>query len=124
MDASDPDQPLITRYEYNTDNKLIRRIDPSGKSIAYVYDNEGRLASIDYFTASDHNPPQMSVTFTYDASGNLTGYNDGVTSAVYAYDAASRKIAETVNVGPFSKTIGYTYYPPHIYCKSSSLVYT
>lgn len=52
-----------------------------------------------------------SVTFTYDASGNLTGYDDGVTSAVYAYDAASRKIAETVNVGPFSKTIRYTYYP-------------
>ncbi|RJP47821.1 MAG: hypothetical protein C4548_00560 [Desulfobacteraceae bacterium] len=55
--------------------------------------------------------PQKTVAFTYDASGNLTGYDDGVTSTAYGYDAASRKIAETVNFGPFTKTNAHTYYP-------------
>ncbi len=49
-------------------------------------------------------------TFTYDNSGNLTGYDDGTTSAIYTYDDLGRKLSETVNYGAFSKTFSYTYY--------------
>ena len=49
------------------------------------------------------------VTYTYDDLGNLTGYDDGVTSGVYVYDPAGRKVSETVNYGSFTKTHGYVY---------------
>jgi large repetitive protein len=49
------------------------------------------------------------VTFTYDATGRLTGYNDGATLAVYAYDPAGRKVTETVNFGTFTKAHSYAY---------------
>jgi YD repeat-containing protein len=50
------------------------------------------------------------VTLSYDDDGNLAGYNDGTTSATYAYDAMGRKLSETVNYGPFTKQFAYTYY--------------
>jgi hypothetical protein len=43
-------------------------------------------------------------------TGNLTGYDDGVTSAVYGYDEAYRKTDETVNYSPFTLTNRYAYY--------------
>ncbi|MBU4339252.1 hypothetical protein KKD57_06945, partial [Patescibacteria group bacterium] len=49
------------------------------------------------------------MAFTYDATGNLTGYDDGTTSGTYGYDALSQKISESVNYGPFTKTNAYTY---------------
>ena len=48
---------------------------------------------------------------TQDEVGNLTGYDDGTTSASYAYDANNRKTGETVNYGPFAKSYAYTYTP-------------
>ncbi|MEE4599831.1 MAG: RHS repeat-associated core domain-containing protein, partial [Desulfobacteraceae bacterium] len=48
--------------------------------------------------------------YTYDRVGNLIGYHDGLTAAFYSYDAAHRKIAETVDYGPFSLSYGYDYY--------------
>lgn len=44
-------------------------------------------------------------TYIYDAAGNLTGYDDGTTSAAYGYAATSRKIAEAVDFKPFAKDI-------------------
>ena len=54
-----------------------------------------------YFKAGDHANPVKSVEFTYDKPGNLTSYDDSVTSAEYEYDEAYRKIAETVDYSPF-----------------------
>jgi RHS repeat-associated protein len=100
-----------TVYAYDAAGNLTEKTDAKNQKTAYAYDAAGRLVHIEYFTATDHTTPQKTVAFTYDASGNLTGYDDGVTSAAYGYDAASRKIAETVDFGPFSKTNAYTYYP-------------
>lgn len=47
---------------------------------------------------------------SYDPDGTLSGYSDGVISATYTYDAMGRKLTETVNYGPFSKSFEYTYY--------------
>jgi len=109
-DVSTISESHQTGFAYDPAGNLTEKTDAKNQKTAYAYDAGGRLVHIEYFTASNHSTPQKTVTFTYDASGNLTGYDDGVTSAVYAFDAASRKIAETVDFGPFSKTIGYTYY--------------
>ena len=50
------------------------------------------------------------LNFSYDRTGNLTGYNDGITSATYTYDDLYRKLSETVNYGSFEQTNSYTYY--------------
>jgi RHS repeat-associated protein len=60
--------------------------------------------------AADWNTAVKTVRYTYDRVGNLIGYHDGLTAAFYSYDAAHRKIAETVDYGPFSLSYGYDYY--------------
>lgn len=50
-------------------------------------------------------------THTHDARGLLTGYDDGTTSATYAYDVNGQKLRETVDYGRFSLTQGCGYHP-------------
>ena len=80
------------------------------QKIEYTYDDTGRLTETRYYEASDYATPVKTVAFSYDIAGNLTGYDDGETSAVYTYDANSRKLTETIEYGAFTKTYGYTYY--------------
>ncbi len=89
---------------------MSEKIDAKNQKTAYVYDDAGRLEEIRYFTGAGDTAPIKTVTFSYDKVGNLTGYDDGTTSAVYTYDTLYRKISETVNYGAFSLENGYTYY--------------
>ena len=121
----------ITWFEYDRNNRLLREIRPEGQETAYAYDDggnlvektdarnqkteydyddAGRLTEIRYFEATDHDNPAKTVKFSYDRVGNLTGYNDGITSATYTYDDLYRKMSETVNYGLFDQTNSYTYY--------------
>ena len=88
---------------------MIGKIDAKNQKTEYDYDDAGRLVEIHYFEAADHVNPVKTVTFSYDLTGNLTGYNDGITSATYTYDDLYRKLSETVNYGPFEKTNSYAY---------------
>ena len=58
--------------------------------------DSSRLTRIDY--------ADKTVTFTYDSRGHLAGYDDGTTSATYAYDGAGRKISASVDYDPFTRT--------------------
>ena len=121
----------ITYYDYDRTNRLTRTIRPmlqettceydpagnrtatydaKGQKIAYEYDALNRLVQIRYYAVDDHVIPVKTVDYTYDKLGNLTTYNDGITSALYTYDDLNRKIGETVDYGAFSKSIDYTYY--------------
>ena len=99
-----------TAYDYDEAGNLIEKIDAKNQKTEYEYDDTGRLTDIRYFAAADDVNPSKSVSFSYDDAGNLTGYDDGVTSAVYAYDDLYRKLSETVNYGTFELTNRYTYY--------------
>ena len=99
-----------TAYAYDAAGNLVQKIDAKNQKTVYDYDGAGRLTEIRYFATSDDTAPVKTVTFIYDAAGNLTGYDDGTTSAVYSYDDLNRKIGETVNYGPFALTNSYTYY--------------
>jgi YD repeat-containing protein len=69
----------------------------------------GQLEQINYYAASTDTAPVKTVDFSYDLQGNITGYDDCITTARYEYDAAGRKISATVDFGPFEKTCSYTY---------------
>ncbi len=98
-----------TNYTYDAAGNVIQKIDAKNQKTAYGYDDAGRLEEIRCFNPEDHVNPVKTVTFTYDKVGNLTGYDDGTTSAQYGYDDLYRKISEAVNYGPFTKTNAYGY---------------
>jgi RHS repeat-associated protein len=98
-----------TSYEYDRAGNLTKKIDAKDQKTEYKYDDAGRLVEIRYFESSDYINPVKSVTFTYDRVGNLTGYNDGITSAIYMYDDLYRKLSETLNYGSFELGYSYTY---------------
>ena len=91
-----------TGYEYDSQGRLWKILDAKNQSTEYGYDGQGRLETITYADG-------RSVTLSYDSNGNLAGYDDGVSSAAYTYDALGRKLSETVNYETFSKTFSYTY---------------
>lgn len=53
--------------------------------------------------------PGKTVTFTYNALGQLTGYSDGITVGSYEHDILGRLVEVSVNYGPFTKTHSYTW---------------
>ncbi len=97
-----------TDYWYDDAGNLDEKQDANGQRTEYDSDTATRLTEIRYFDSSA--TQTGSVTFNYDNSGNLTGYDDGTTSATYTYDDLGQKLSETVNYGTFSKTFSYTYY--------------
>ena len=104
-------RPLLqeTAYSYDGAGNLVEKIDAKNQKTTYGYDDTGKLVEINYFAVSTDTVPAKTVAFTYDAIGNLTGYDDGTTTGTYGYDALSQKISESVNYGPFTKTNAYTY---------------
>jgi RHS repeat-associated protein len=99
-----------TSYRYDGAGWLVEKDTPNGKRIEYEYDSAGRRTTMRYFSTLTATDPIKTVIFAYDDAGKLTGYDDGVTSATYTYDDVGRKLSETVNYGPFSKSYQYTYY--------------
>jgi len=100
-----------TIYAYDAAGNLIRKTDAQGQVTEHEYDNVGRVIQTGYFWAADLTAPVKTVSYTYDAVGNLLSYEDGTTSAQYVYDALNRKISETVDYGTFSLSYSYTYTP-------------
>lgn len=120
-----------TRYEYDRNNRAVKEIRPMGQATSYAYDAAGNLAekidakgqktsiesdllgrpvTIRYFAHWQDPEPVKTVQFQYDRAGNLLSYDDGTTSAEYAYDDAYRKTSETVDYGPFALSHAYAYY--------------
>jgi len=99
-----------TIYAYDAVGNRITVLDTKGQKISYEYNAINRLVKVEYFNPGDHVNPVKTVDFTYDKLGNVLTHDDGTTSATYTYDDLQRKISETVNYGPFSKSIAYTYY--------------
>ncbi len=100
--------PLGHTTTYNYSDPAIRKPSlmtyPSGKKVAFVYDANQRLTSQ---TTGYGSPEASTVTYTYDAVGNMlsnTDPNGGVWS--YAYDALNRTTSMT---DPLGNTTSYTY---------------
>lgn len=93
---------------FNAQGELTELTDALGNKITYDYSPAGRSVAIHYPATT--NNTAKTTSFSYDANGNFTGYNDGTTSGSYSYDALNRKISESVNYGAFTLTSNYGYY--------------
>jgi RHS repeat-associated protein len=95
-------------YTYDLAGNLMTTTDPDGRRTVNNYDNANQLASQTHY-APGSTDAERTVTYSYDANGNLTGWSDGSLSATMAYDANNQKTQETVNYGAYSLTHRYTY---------------
>ncbi len=100
----------VTLYTFDPLGNLSEKIDAKNQKTQYLYDDANRLSQIMYYNSASDVSPSKTVAFSYDKVGNLISYDDGVTSAQYAYDRNYRKISETVNYGSFELSYQYTYY--------------
>ena len=98
------------RYAYDAAGNLTERTDPLNQRQVHTYDAAGRRTQTEAFAAGA-GTASRTITFTYDPRGLLTGYDDGTTSATYAYDANGRRSSESVNFGSFTRTVGLSYAP-------------
>jgi len=100
----------VTALQYDGIGQLTRKSDAKGQRIDYAYDTAGRLSTTKHFTTLAATTPTKTTNFSFDSANNLTGYNDGTSSATYAYDKLNRRTGETINFGSFSRAISYSYY--------------
>ena len=99
-----------THYEYDSGGNRTAVVDANGQRTEYDYNELNLIVQTRYYSANDHSNPVKQVSFTYDKLGNLTGYEDGITSAVYTYDDLNRKVRESVDYGQFDLVYEYSYY--------------
>ncbi|ABC29559.1 Rhs family protein [Hahella chejuensis KCTC 2396] len=100
----------VTRfYFYDENGNLIKEITPNGQKIFYHYDLADQLEKIEYFATEIAVAPEQVTTFTYNSLGQIETYGDGDTSGQYRYNLMGQLIESTINYGPFSKTIKYSY---------------
>nr|WP_319394655.1 RHS repeat-associated core domain-containing protein [uncultured Desulfobacter sp.] len=127
--VTDPENQT-TYYTYDKANRKTGTTRPMGQEVSFAYDEAGNLAEIingeghktaytynslnqprqvSYYNQSDLFTPVKTVLFSYDANGNMAGYDDAVTSAVFQYDGLDRKTSTTVDFGAFTKTFANAY---------------
>jgi len=99
----------VTSYSYDQVGNLIEKVNAKHEITAMEYDALNLVGVVRYYTAEDHATPVRVVTFAYDRVGNLTAYDDGVTSAEYVYDASYGSLSESMHYGAFDIAYTYTY---------------
>ena len=94
-------------YEYDGVGRLTRRVDAKRQMTLYAYNVLGQLVTNNYYAGTNAAEPDKSVIYSYDGSGRMISYNDGVTAGTYTYDDSNRTVSVSVNYGNFSRL--YTY---------------
>jgi len=80
-------------YSFGADGRLLARVDSSGQTIAYAYDELGRVVSaggVSLAYSGDAlaqlvTPDGVAISFAYDASGNLVSARESGARAVFSY---------------------------------------
>ena len=89
-------------WSYNDANALVTATLPNGVTLSVVNDDTHRPVQRTYIRAA---ATVFDETVTYDAAGRPTAITDPTGSHVYAYDAASQLVADTV--GGVTTTFAY-----------------
>ena len=95
---------------YDGEDNLIEAIARDGQRTVYSYDADNRLTLEQHAPADSPEVVVRTTQYSFSVLDQLTGYNDGTTSAVYTHDLYGRKVTESTNYGAFEATVGYDYY--------------
>ncbi len=98
----------VTSYAYDAAGNRIRRTDGNGATTTYTYDKLTRVAAIHY-PGSPVYPSPQTLTFAYDADGDLTSATGFGYTETRTYDRSDRLWSASFNYGPFIATVSYTY---------------
>lgn len=106
-----PEAGQVSRrtYSYDANGNLSTEITPNGEQVTYTYNDANELTQMQFFAAASEAVPTETVTFGYNAMGQITSYDDGETSGSYTYDELGQLLTATSDYGPFAKSISYTY---------------
>jgi len=97
-----PPAPLgATSFTYDDASRIATMIDGKGQRTAYAYDPLDRLTTITYADDS-------TITYGYDAIGNLLTRTDDTGTTTFDYDPLNRMTTKTL---PGNASITYTYDP-------------
>ena len=116
----------ITRYSYDSNNRLVSEISPESKETSWTYDSAGNLETkkdgknnSTAYTYDEHNrliavtnAKNETTAYTYDPNGNLLSQTDakgGTTT--YEYNAANKATRRTDPGGRAGTPGNYTYNP-------------
>ena len=103
-----------TRYfVYNDAGLLVRAIDREGRVIVYQYDNLYRnTGEIWYNNVTDADADQNrqnTISYTYDAAGNLLTASDSYATYAYEYDGLGRVYEEIQTIAGIASVIVLTH---------------
>jgi RHS repeat-associated protein len=90
-------------FTYDAFGRFATATDGAGRITTYGYDADSRVTSVSY------NDGSITVSYTYDGSGNLIQRTDGSGITSYAYDLANRLLTRANTAD--SKTLTYVYDP-------------
>ena len=93
----------VTTYSYDSHDNLVLRRDAKGQEIHFTYDALDRLLT--------RQRVEDTVTYAYDAVGNLLSAVDADSQLAFTYDALDRVVtAQTAaTAGQPASTLGYAY---------------
>jgi RHS repeat-associated protein len=114
-----------TSFEYDSLDRLVKKIDPVGKQETFAYDGNGNLITHTdrknqtirfQYDAADQLvkktlPGNLETTFTYDPVGNQTSVADPDSTLTMTYDALSRLTSASTAGAPNQPdmSLGYIY---------------
>ena len=97
-------------FGYDQNGQIETLVTPNGELTRFLYNDAGDHLTTEIYASASSQTPAKVVTYNRNLIGQLSGYDDGVTSATYVYDDNERLLQATVDFGPFSKSYSYTYY--------------
>ena len=90
-----PPAPIgATTMTYDQLSRLKTETDGNNHTTTYTYDNEGRITHIAY-----SGTPTPSISYTYDADGNVLTEVDSTGTTTFTYDALNRQLTQTLPSG-------------------------
>ncbi|EMI22825.1 YD repeat-containing protein [Rhodopirellula maiorica SM1] len=99
-----------TRYHYDTQDNLTRKIDRNGRETRFVYDDLDRLLTESWIDPVDGSVVNQ-IGYEYDQSSNLLSISDAFSSLSYSYDDLNRvqTVDNTGTPGALPVLLTYAY---------------
>ncbi|MGW1712052.1 RHS repeat domain-containing protein [Streptomyces sp. NPDC002156] len=94
----------VTTYTWSPDG-LTGAAGPTGESLRFSHDEQGRVVTVEWVTAGPGGPPLLRTSFAHDAVGRLDSATDALGNRwAFDYDAFSRPVTRTGPTGSTTTT--------------------